>query len=119
MKTFILKTSTFISVILLLFTAFYASSCKKDKMCHGKVTVVDTAGSPVPSATVVASYGSSTNSNVSATTDGSGIATIDLKLPAILNLTATSSSFPGMTGKGILRLDEPGKSTDVTVTIKP
>lgn len=119
MKNFIFKSSAYVSVAALLFTAFSATSCKKDKTCHGKITVVDTAAHPVPGATVVVAYGNSTNSNTETSTDGSGVANIDLKLPAILNITATSSSFPGMTGKGILRLDEPGKSTEVTVTIKP
>ena len=116
MKTFILKTSAFVCALLLLFTALSTTSCKKDKMCHGKITVVDTAGAVVPGATVVAAYQQTAFSNV---TDGSGVAYIDLKLPAILNITATSSSYPGMTGKGILRLDEPGKTADVTVTLKP
>lgn len=119
MKNFILKSSALVCVAVLLVTAFSATSCKKDKMCHGNVTVIDTAGVPIPNATVVASYGNSINSNISNVTDGSGLAQFELKLPAILNLTASSTSYPGMVGKGILRLDEPGKVTDVTITVKP
>lgn len=116
MKNFILKTSAFACVALLLMTAVSTTSCKKDKMCHGKITVIDTAGAVVPGANVITEYGSTRFSSV---TDGSGVAYIDLKLPAILNITAASSSYPGMLGKGILRLDEPGKTAEVTVTIKP
>lgn len=115
MKTSILKTSAYVCVTLLLLAAFSTTSCKKDKTCRGKVTVIDTAGNKVAGATVKASYG---QTEYSSTTDGSGVASIDLKLPAILNIEATSNSFPGMVGKGILRLDEPGKTADVTVTLK-
>lgn len=121
MKTFILKSSASVCVLLLLLTAVSSTSCKKDKMCHGKITVVDTAGIVVPGANVVASYTVPNKPTVaySNVTDGSGVAYIDLKLPAILNVEATSSLYPGMTGKGILRLDEPGKTAEITVTLKP
>jgi hypothetical protein len=120
MKTVILKTSAFVCVMLLLITSLTTTSCKKDKMCHGNITVIDTAGATISGATVVVAApsvnGQKSFSNI---TDGSGVAKIDLKLPAIMDIVATSSTYPGMTGKGILRLDEPGKTEDVTVTIKP
>ena len=130
MKTFILKISTVVCVALLVFTALFSTSCKKDKTCHGKITVLDTAGAPVLNATVTLSsppsvppsttHPSGGDLVVTGVTDGSGIVNFELKLPAILDIVATqTSAFPGMTGKAILRLDEPGKTTEVTVTIKP
>jgi hypothetical protein len=120
MKTLILKISALICVAFLLVTAFSATSCKKDEMCHGNITVIDTSGAVVPGATVIAEA-PSVNGQVaySNVTDGSGVAYIGLKLPAILDIRATSASYPGMVAKGILRLDEPGKTAEVTVTLKP
>jgi len=119
MKNFTLKISALVCMSLLLIATF-SSSCKKDKTCHGKVTVVDTAGAPVASASVVLGApsvnGTITYKDV---TDGSGVVNFEIKLPCILDITATKSSMPGMTGKGILRVDEPGKSDEVTVTMKP
>lgn len=128
MKTFILRISAFSCVALLLLTAMFSTSCKKDKTCHGKITVIDTAGIPVANATVNLSSPPSVPPNSHTTggdlkmngvTDGAGVVNFELKLPAILDIVATSPNFVGMTGKAILRLDEPGKTTDVTVTIKP
>ncbi len=129
MKTFILKISAFVGVALMLVIAFSSTSCKKDKTCHGKITVLDTAGLPIALATVQLSSPPSVPADPNHTgggdlhltgvTDGSGIVNFELKLPAILDIVATSSSFTGMTGKAILRLDEPGKTTEVSVTIKP
>lgn len=120
MKTFILKTSALVCAVLLVVASLTTTSCKKDKMCHGKITVIDTAGAVVPGANVLVSApsvnGKVSYSNVA---DGSGVALIDLKLPAIMDISATSSKYPGMVGKGILRVDEPGKAEEVTVTIKP
>lgn len=129
MKTFILKSSAFLCVGLLLLTALCSTSCKKDKTCNGKITVVDTAGAPVANASVTLSSPPSVPPStthpgggdlvLSGVTDGSGVVNFELKLPAIMDITATSSAFTGMTGKGILRLDEPGKTAEVTVKIKP
>ena len=130
MKTFIVKISAFACVGLLLLTAICTTSCKKDKTCRGKVTVVDTAGAPVANAAVKLSSPPSVPANpahttggdlvINGVTDGSGVVNFEIKLPAILDIVATqTSAFPGMTGKGILRLDEPGKAAEVTVKIKP
>ncbi len=118
MKTFILKLSAFVSVVLLVVTMVFSSSCKKDPMVHGKITVVDTSGVPVSAATVVLSSptGTVAYSNI---TDASGVALFDIKLPAIFDIRATKTTLSGLTGKGILRLDEPGKSEDVQVIMKP
>ena len=120
MKNFILKISALVCLAILLVTAFSVTSCKKEEMCHGNITVIDTAGVVVPGAIVVASApsvnGEKEFSNV---TNSSGVAYIGLKLPAILDIRASSTLYPGMVGKGILRLDEPGKTADVTVVLKP
>jgi hypothetical protein len=127
MKKFILKLSAFACVALLVVTAFLGTSCNKDKTCHGTVTVVDTAGHPVAGAAVhldspppVPPNGHTAGGDlkIDGVTDGSGIVNFELKLPAIMDITATSTTLLGMTGKGILRLDEPSKSASVTVTIK-
>ena len=129
MKTFILKFSAIACVGLFVLTTLFSTSCKKDKTCHGKITVLDTAGAPVASATVQLSSPPSVPPDpnhsgggdlvMTGVTDGSGIVNFELKLPAILDIVATKSALPGLTGKAILRLDEPGKTTEVTVTMKP
>jgi hypothetical protein len=118
MKTFILKSSAFACVLVLLFTAFSTSSCKKDKTCHGTVKVMDTTGKVVAGA-IVKLAAPSVNGQVTYTsnTDGTGNASFDVKLPAIFDVTATQPLHSGV-GTGILRLDEPGKSNEVTVVIK-
>ncbi|HEX8514979.1 MAG TPA: carboxypeptidase-like regulatory domain-containing protein [Bacteroidia bacterium] len=119
MKNFTFKFSAFACAFILLFTAFSSSSCKKDKTCHGTVHVVDTAGVPVANATVKLAA-PSVNGDVtySETTDGSGNAKFEVKLPAIFDVTATKTTYFGMVGTGVLRLDEPGKTNEVTVTIE-
>ncbi len=121
MKTFILKSSAFVCVGLLVFTALTSTSCKKDTVCRGKITVVDTAGVPVANAIIKLSSPPSVPPSVAhpnggdlvinGVTDGAGVANFEIKLPSILDIVATqTTAFPGMTGKGILRLDEPGKN---------
>lgn len=118
MKNFTLKFSAFVVVFTLIFAAFSTSSCKKDKTCHGTVRVVDTSNVPVGSAAVKLSAPSVSGDVVyEGTTDGSGEATFEVKLPAIFDVTATKGTMPGI-GVGVLRLDEPGKSNEVTVTIQ-
>jgi len=119
MRNSTLKFSAFIVAGTLLFAAFGTSSCKKDKTCHGTVKVVDTAGVPIGEA-MVKLAAPSVNGDVvyENTTDGSGDATFEVKLPAIFDVTATKATMPGYVGVGVLRLDEPGKSNDVTVTME-
>ncbi len=116
MKTFLLKITVTCGLIFLFFTALTTSSCKKDETCHGKVLVVDTSGNPIDGANVLLDA-SSVDGTVeySGVTDGSGSVKFDVKLPAIFDVTATKGA---KTGPGILRLDEPGKDNEVTVTIK-
>ncbi len=129
MKTFILKFSAFACVSLLLLTALSSTSCKKDKTCHGKITVIDTAGLPVVNAVVKLSSPPSVPPDpnhslggdlvINGVTDASGVANFEIKLPSILDILATQSTYANMSAKGILRLDEPGKTTEVVVTLKP
>jgi hypothetical protein len=119
MKTLTLKFSAFVCTFVLLFTALSSSSCKKDKTCYGKVHVVDTAGVAVANAKVKLAA-PSVNGEVEyeEVTDGSGDASFEVKLPAIFDVTATKSTYMGMVGTGVLRLDEPGKTAEVTVAIE-
>ena len=119
MKTFIAKFSAITGVIMFLTVMFISTSCNKDKTCHGKVTVTDTNGTVVASAAVKLSAPSVGGDVVyNGVTDGSGNANFDVKLPAIFDVVATKASFPGMSGVGVLRLDEPGKDANVTVKIQ-
>lgn len=119
MKTFTLKFSAFACAFVLIFTAFSSSSCKKDKTCHGTVTVLDTGDVPLGNATVRLAA-PSVNGDVTyeTTTDGSGKASFEVKLPAIFDVTATKATYPGQSATGVLRLDEPGKDAEVTVTMQ-
>lgn len=115
MKTFLLK-SIVIAFVALIFIPS-ASSCRKKETCEGKVKVVDTAGVPVGGATVKL-YAPNGQVTYEALTDGSGDVSFEIKLPAIFNILATKATYPGMTGEGILRVDEPGKTDEVTVKIR-
>lgn len=114
MKTKFLKFSTFAGALLLLFIAFGTSSCNKDKTTHGKITVRDSAGDAVEGATVVLS---APNAQVTytGTTDGSGFVQFDVKLPAIFDVNVTKDL---LTGSSILRLDEPGKTSEITIIVR-
>ncbi len=116
MKNFINKTTT-ISFIALLIIGLTASSCRKKETCEGKVTVIDTAGTMVSGATVKL-YAPNGQVTYDGITDGSGLVTFEIKLPAIFNISATKATYPGMAGTGILRVDEPGKKDVVTVKIQ-
>jgi hypothetical protein len=119
MRTFTVKFSAFVFASILLCAAFSSSSCKKDKTCHGKVKVIDTAGVPVGNAKVrLAAPSVGGEVTYEDLTDGSGNVNFEVQLPAIFDVTATKSTYPGMVGTGILRLDEPGKTAEVTVTIE-
>lgn len=119
MKRFILKSLVFGSVVLLLGAAFTTSSCRRDKTCHGKVHVIDTLSRDVANAFVRLSAPSVQGQVIyDGTTDGSGLVRFDVKLPAIFDVTAVKSSYPGKVGVGVLRLDEEGKSAEVEVIIR-
>lgn len=118
MKTFLTKITAITAVIMLLSVMFISTSCNKDKTCHGKVKVIDTNGVTISNATVKLSAPSVSGDVVyNGTTDGSGIASFDVKLPAIFDVYATKTGISG-SGVGVIRLDEPGKDASVTVTIQ-
>ncbi len=118
MKTFINKYSAITRVIMFSVIMFISTSCNKDKTCHGKVTVTDANGTVVSGAAVKLSAPSVGGDVVyDEVTDGSGVASFEVKLPAIFDVKATKATIPG-TGVGVLRLDEPGKSNSVTVKIQ-
>jgi hypothetical protein len=119
MKTFILKSLAFGGVIFLLSTALTTSSCKKDKTCHGKVHVVDSLGKNVGNAFVrLAAPSVQGDVKYDGSTDNSGNVSFEVKLPAIFDVTASKATYPNKLGVGVLRLDEPGKSSEVEVTIR-
>lgn len=114
MKTKIFNFSAFAGALLLLCVAFSIPSCKKDKTTHGKIHVLDASGAYVAGATVRLS---APNAQVSytGTTDSGGFVQFDVRLPAIFDVTASKDS---LVGTGVLRLDEPGKTTELRVTIR-
>ena len=118
MKTLVNRILATAAVVALLSIVFVSTSCNKDKTCHGKVKVVDTNGAVISGATVQLAAPSVSGDVVyENTTDGSGDASFDVKLPAIFDVKATHPAYPG-TGVGVLRLDEPGEDADVTVKIQ-
>jgi hypothetical protein len=119
MKTFFLKITAFAFTALLILSALSTSSCKKDKTCRGKVRVFDTAGALVGNAKVKLHATAVAGDVVyESFTDGTGYASFEVKLPAIFDVVATKTTFPSMSGNGVLRLDEPGTEAEVTVTIR-
>ena len=114
MKTNFLKFSAFAGALLLLLVAISASSCKKDKTTHGKIHVINSTGAYVAGAKVDLS---APNAQVTytGTTDSGGYIQFDVALPAIFDVKASKDS---LVGTGVLRLDEPGKTTELTVTIR-
>lgn len=116
MKNLTFKITT-LSVLALLIIVTVASSCRKKETCEGRVFVVDTAGVLISGATVKL-YAPNGQVTYDGLTDGSGLVSFEIKLPAIFNVAATKATYPGMAGTGILRVDEPGKKDEVTVKIQ-
>lgn len=127
MRTTIKKNSALACVFLLLLTATLATSCKKEKMTKGKVTVTNMSGLPLPNATVDLDA-KSANSDIkySAITDGKGLAEFEIPLPAIWDvkvsyegfLVPSDSAASILTGSGVLRLDEPGKNDAIVIIVR-
>ena len=115
MKTLTMKLSAFGFASLLILSAIGTSSCNKDKTCHGTVHVKDTNNVGVGTANVKFDA-QSVNGDIiyNAVTDGSGDVTIDVKLPAIFDITVTKGTA---TATGVIRLDEPGKDAEATVRL--
>jgi hypothetical protein len=127
---------SFISSMLVVNVVFFA--CKKNTDCKATVKCVDANGSPLANAavqlfaTVKTGSGSTTGNTVIAdvkangVSDGAGNVSFVFKLPAIYDITATttaassSTNGPGtvtLTGNSIIKLEE-GKNVDKTVTLK-
>jgi hypothetical protein len=113
MKTSILKFVPVIILAMLITVATTATSCKKDQTCKGRVHVQTDTGTAVAGATVKLNAPGG-DVEYSGTTDGSGDAVFEVTLPAIFDVTAISGTS---TGTGVIRLDEPGKEDDVTITL--
>ena len=119
MKTLFLKFSSLLCVVLLILAATCVSSCKKDQTCRGYVNVYDTAGHKVPLATVrLDAYSINGDITYTEKTDGNGLATFDIALPAIFDIHVTKpDAFPSLYGKGSLNVDEPRKEAWTVVSI--
>lgn len=123
----ILRNSISLFGVAFLLLLVVVSSCKKDKTCYGKVYVVDSAGVAVPEATVTIdttslpaptagnSYNAEFREQMKKQSDGSGVASFEFKTPAILNMNVSKGA---LLGKGVLRVDEPGKTGKVTIEIR-
>jgi len=96
----ILKPALFVFMIL---PVIQISSCKEDTQCEAVVTVNDTSGSPLQGATVRLFAGQIEQTG---TSDVVGQAEFKFDHPAILDIVATDTLFPGDTAKGILKLEE-------------
>ena len=120
MKAIILKFSVLLSIILLTIISTTVSSCKKDQTCHGYVYVHDTLGQEVPLATVrLDAYTINGDITYTAKTDGHGLATFDIALPAIFDIYASKDDMnPVRYGKGSLNVDEPRKEDWKSIIIK-
>lgn len=97
-------------------------SCNKPTDCKVIITVLDSNNAPVAGATVKL-YSSNPPGQVQATgtTDGSGNADFNFKLPAIFDIAASKTvTVPvtqTMTGTGIIQL-QIGQTVTSTVTIR-
>jgi hypothetical protein len=114
MKNRFFKISTLMVASFLLLLAFSSTSCKKDKTTHGKIHVIDDQSKFIKAASVRLSAPDG-QVTFTGTTDAGGYVQFDVKLPAIFDVTASKDT---LVGTGILRLDEPGKTTELTVTIR-
>ena len=119
MKTIFKKLHATVLIAIAFVATSSISSCKKDQTCRGYVNVYDNAGNKVAGATVnLNAY--SVNGVISYTekTDGNGLATFDVALPAIFDIDVTKQdAFPNAHGKGSLNVDEPRKEGWATVSI--
>lgn len=106
-------------ILFILSATFPFCNCKKNKTCHGKVHVYDTTGKAVGNAFVrLAAPSVQGDVKYDGFTDNSGTVNFEVKLPAIFDVQAVKSTYPGKMGVGVLRLDEPGKSAEIDVVIR-
>ncbi|HSY77058.1 MAG TPA: hypothetical protein VK890_09395 [Bacteroidia bacterium] len=107
-------------VIGLFVTVILTPSCSKNTDCVAVVHVIDTAGNPVAGATVVlfktnVTQYNGVTANVTQTqvSDGSGTCTYTFALPAVLDITAKTTT---KSGKGEISL-QVGQTTEQTVRV--
>ena len=116
MKTSILKISSFLFLSFLLLTATVSTSCKKDKKTYGTVNAKDGNGTAIVSAKLLlAAPSANGQKSYTGITDSHGQAKFEIPLPAIWDVTISTDTT---SGTGVLRLDEPGKSDEITVTLR-
>lgn len=119
----LITLSCFSGVALcLILIAGTSVSCNKPTDCKVIITVLDSNSVPVSGATVKL-YSSNPPGQITgtATTDGSGNADFNFKLPAIFDIAASKTvTVPvtkTMTGTGIIQL-QIGETVNSTVTIR-
>ena len=118
-----MKLKLFITCLAITcLTLVVSTSCEKKTDCKLTLKTVDSAGVPLANAiiklyaNVKTSSGATVEADLKAQgiSDASGISTYTFKLPAILDIKATSGSKIGV---GIIKLEE-GKGVEKTVTVK-
>jgi len=108
--------------VLSLFVMISIESCSKDEDTIGVITVLDTAGNPVTSATVTLwqdsahnpTTGAQANVRVTQTTGSSGTAEFIFTLEAYLNIDAIKGT---KSGKAFIRLKQ-DETVNQTVVIR-
>lgn len=118
MKSVLSKSTVIASLLFLLVFCFSFSSCKKsDPTCTAIITILDSSGAVVPGAVVMLDAKNATppgDLTASVTSDAEGKATFVLKLPCVLDVTATEG---GRAGAGVVYFDS-DKVAILNVTIK-
>lgn len=120
-------------VFLMLAMNVFFISCEKNTECKANIKCVNSAGQPLQNATVrlYANVKTSTRGTVTAdlkangVTDAGGMVSFVFKLPAIYDITATTTAVGSgsaavtstIIGTGIIKLEE-GKTVDKSVTLK-
>lgn len=110
-----------------LFVLGLSTACQKKTDCKLNIVTVDSKGFPISNAkvkvyaNVKTASGSTVEADLKAegVSDGSGTSTYTFKLPAILDIRATTTGT-GTTaplGTGIIKLEE-GKTVEKTIIIK-
>src|SRR5271166_5588141 len=120
MRNKVVKSFGVLIVAGLFLTVILTPSCSKNQNCTAVVSIIDTGGNPVAGATVtlfktnVTQYNGVT-ANVTQTqiSDGSGSTTFTFALPAVLDITATTTT---KSGKGEISL-QVGETVTQTVRV--
>lgn len=120
-------------LFLMLAMNVFFISCEKNTECKANIKCVNAAGDPLQSvpvrlyANVKSSNGGTVTADLKANgvTDAGGMVSFVFKLPAIYDITATTTAVGSgsaavtttITGTGIIKLEE-GKTVDKTITLK-